>query len=224
MLHKQSSHTIESLKWIAIFTMVIDHIGLVLLDNNEILRAIGRIAFPLFSYILIHNYIYYTSNKKNYIKRLLIFGVISQPFSFLTLGGLFNIFILLGIVLLVIYFIEKIQHRYYDKKYIQIILQFYLILLGSTITLFTGYGLVGYFFLLLLYLSFKSPKYYFLPLLAIILLQIDNFIYLIGVYSSIGILYLTERNPFPIVRSNKWFFYIFYPVHLYILFLLKVFI
>ena len=43
----------ELLKWIAIITMTVDHVGAVLYPEFEFLRWIGRLAFPLFAYLLI---------------------------------------------------------------------------------------------------------------------------------------------------------------------------
>ncbi|MCF0110995.1 MAG: hypothetical protein HUJ58_03775, partial [Erysipelotrichaceae bacterium] len=39
------------LKWIALVTMTIDHIGYFLFPRYKILRIIGRIAFPLYAFL-----------------------------------------------------------------------------------------------------------------------------------------------------------------------------
>ena len=41
----------EALKWIAIATMTVDHVGAIFYPNYVVLRIIGRISFPLFSYL-----------------------------------------------------------------------------------------------------------------------------------------------------------------------------
>lgn len=71
------------IKIIAMLTMLIDHAGVLLFPQLRILRTIGRIAFPIFAYQVAIGYSK-TSSKKNYAKRLLIFGIISQiPYTFL---------------------------------------------------------------------------------------------------------------------------------------------
>ena len=42
----------NQLKLIALITMTIDHVGMMLLPQLRILRAIGRIAFPIFAYMI----------------------------------------------------------------------------------------------------------------------------------------------------------------------------
>ena len=69
-----------TLKILAIIFMTIDHIGFILFPKIDILRVIGRIAFPIFAFqvgISFEN----TKNKEKYILRMLIFTIISQiPF------------------------------------------------------------------------------------------------------------------------------------------------
>ena len=62
----------STLKIIACITMVIDHVGAFILTDLEILRVIGRIAFPIFAYFIAEG-CRYTRNK---LKRfLLVFGL-----------------------------------------------------------------------------------------------------------------------------------------------------
>ena len=62
--------------------MTIDHLGAVLYPELRILRIVGRISFPLFTYLLTLG-VESTSNLKNYFIRLFAFGIISQiPYHF----------------------------------------------------------------------------------------------------------------------------------------------
>lgn len=70
--------------YIAMFTMLLDHIGLLFFPDIDLFRSIGRVAFPIFAWSLTKGFIH-TSNRKAYFKRLLLFAVLSQlPYSFLT--------------------------------------------------------------------------------------------------------------------------------------------
>ena len=57
-----------TLKWIAIISMLIDHIGLVLFPEEQIFRIIGRLAFPIFAYTLTEGFLH-TGNIKKYLIR-----------------------------------------------------------------------------------------------------------------------------------------------------------
>lgn len=75
----QTNLNTDFLKLIAFATMTIDHIGYVFFPYEMWLRIIGRIAFPLFAYCLAVGCIY-TKNPKKYAVRLLLFALVSQPF------------------------------------------------------------------------------------------------------------------------------------------------
>ncbi len=107
----------DLLKIIAIVTMLIDHVGVLLLPQLEILRTIGRISFPIFCFF-ISNGFRYTSDRKKYFTRILIFAFISQiPYMFLNYGAKFeplhfNVLFLFAYSIIVLHFIDK----YKDKK------------------------------------------------------------------------------------------------------------
>lgn len=80
----------EVLKWIAIATMTVDHVGAVLYPTYEVLRLIGRLSFPLFCYLTALG-VETTRNVKNYFIRLFVFAFVSQIPFHLALGlGMFE--------------------------------------------------------------------------------------------------------------------------------------
>jgi hypothetical protein len=54
------------LKFIAMLTMLVDHIGVIFFPRIEFLRIIGRIAFPLYSWFLVQGYIKHLTKKNMY--------------------------------------------------------------------------------------------------------------------------------------------------------------
>ncbi len=77
-----------TLKIIALISMFIDHSAFVLFLHNIIdqdmyilLRGIGRLAFPIYCFLLVNGF-RHTSNRQNYVYRLMLFAGISQlPFT-----------------------------------------------------------------------------------------------------------------------------------------------
>jgi hypothetical protein len=65
------------LKILACLCMLIDHIGAVLYPDMRILRIIGRLAFPIFVFLIAEGY-RRTKDLSDYMGRLMVFALISQ--------------------------------------------------------------------------------------------------------------------------------------------------
>lgn len=82
-----------SLKWIAVISMLIDHTAEVLMNHNAaltapiwaqiyvLMRGIGRIAFPIYAFLLVEGFLH-TRDVKKYLTRMFLFAVVSEvPFD-----------------------------------------------------------------------------------------------------------------------------------------------
>lgn len=190
--------------------------------SNFITEYLGRISFPLFAFLLVEGYLH-TKNLKKYYKRLIIFAIISQiPFMlFRTLVGewkMLNIMFTLLCGLLCITAYDKIK-----KEYISFPLCLIIIFIGNLLNV--DYGWFGITIILILYI-FRSSK--ILKLIAYILVIMFYF-YLSGVkYISIDTIKLFIAYVSPIIfillyngkegKKIKYFFYWFYPIHMFIIY------
>jgi TraX protein len=75
------------LKLLALGLMLSDHIHFVFFNRQlEWLYWLSRLVFPIFALIAAQNVELHRANPKRYISRLLIYGVIAQPFYWLAFG------------------------------------------------------------------------------------------------------------------------------------------
>ena len=73
------------IKLVAMLSMLIDHMGKMFFPRYQIMRIIGRLAFPLFAYCIAVGCVY-SKNRLKYLTRILAVGLISQPFYAVALG------------------------------------------------------------------------------------------------------------------------------------------
>jgi len=67
----------NALKLIAIVIMTIDHIGMQLFPNILMLRIIGRLAFPIFAYMIAEGCTY-TKDRRKYLITIAVFAAVCQ--------------------------------------------------------------------------------------------------------------------------------------------------
>jgi len=219
-----SSSQYDMLKIIAVLAMVVSHVGMFALSEySNISFEIGRVAMPLFSFLLMYGYIHYTSSPLKYLVRIFIVALVSQaPASqlfdiegyIMSLNIMFTLFFGLLIVYLLDYGINSKEKKYtYFSFYLAAIL-------------FMASGIfVDYFYLGLIliisywsWLRFSSHQTLYAAMIATSLLNIPYGIFVsVWGMGALVILYLVMNTKFKFPRINKWFFYLFYPVHLVIL-------
>lgn len=216
------------LKIIALITMTIDHMGAVLLPQYGFLRIIGRIAFPIYCFLLVEGY-YHTKDIKKYILRLFLFAVVSEIFFDMTFYGKImyknhqNVFLTLVIGLITIALIDLVCSFYYKKnKFIMVVLMFIILISGGMLAeiLRTDYSIFGVLIIFGFYI-FKNNYFG----------QILYQWYINGVVLGETQLYALMALPFIFLYNGKagkykwkWFFYTYYPLHLVGLYMINRFI
>lgn len=87
---KLHSGTVEGLKWLALASMTVDHIGKHLLDGAPWAFGVGRLALPLFFFVLAYNLSREDRGdvSKRSLYRLLAWGLASAPICIVLNGWL----------------------------------------------------------------------------------------------------------------------------------------
>lgn len=209
----------STLKIIAIATMLIDHIGAALLPGLMVLRYIGRLAFPIFCFLLAEGFLH-TRNVKKYALRLLFFCFVSEvPFDLAIFGrpvywGHQNVFFTLFIGLMVLAglkYLEKPGILYQALKLVCILAG-----MAAAVYLRTDYDAFGILVIVFFYqfrnMALFRDIFVSLGLLLCSLTEITGLFALIPIH-----LYNGKRG-----LSLKYFFYLFYPVHLLLLYAFRL--
>lgn len=192
------------LKIIAMVLMLIDHSGFILFGDNAYMRMIGRLSFPIFAFCTSES-LKHTHDIKAYMKRLFIFAFISSiPYSLV--HNNFNVIWTFLFASVCVFAINKEKFNKGAKIFIVIII------LCLSELLKTDYGAYGILTVLVFYMFGNSLQSYIGLLILTICFGGDN-IQLWCMLSVFILMFYNNKKG----RGMKYLFYIFYPLHLFIL-------
>lgn len=238
----------STLKLIAVITMIIDHTaagilgrylsinGLGNLDNSNVaevqqwvsqnahlfsvyyaMRMIGRLAFPIYCFLMVEG-LAHTHDKRKYASRLLLFAAISEiPFDLLFNAkiletGYQNVFFTLFIGLLVLIGMQWVQEHMDRHPVPAFLLRAAVLVAGMAAAHFakTDYAEIGVLCIAVIY-AFRQKKVW--QIVAGCIVFAWEFT---AVFAFIPIALYNGRRGW----NLKYFFYLVYPVHLLLLYLI----
>lgn len=227
----------NALKIIAAISMIIDHVGVILLPKIIVLRIIGRISFPIFAFMIAEGATH-TKNKLKYFLFVFLLGAICQTALYIVKGPeKLNVLLSFSVAILGIYALQYMKSNLFSKNkktFIKLLLICFFIVFIVGIYLLNQKIRIDYGFwgcMLPISVSiFKLPKEVDLPGLK----KLDN-LFLHLILFAVCLVFLTLKYkwiqsyalfsiPFLLFYSGKrgrykmkYFFYIFYPAHLVVL-------
>lgn len=209
----------EALKWLAIVTMVIDHINALLFNYSEpVFLWIGRLAFPLFAFLIAYNLVVRTVKPTRYVYPLVLFALCTQPVTWLVWNhwrG--NIFMTLALGVLFVGLQRMAAQRM--PTWLSYLFVGLLIVIPA---LHVDYGIPGVFLIPVIVFFLERPRPLLLVALSFYLLSVNTFApYSVVPLLLVPLIYFITRLEIPLRRTNPWFFYLFYPAHLVVLEILQ---
>lgn len=237
----------EGLKLIACLTMLIDHIGYeiiyplyssisivrstdtmaahTLYNIYYLCRMVGRIAMPIFAFLLVEGF-HHTRNRKKYALRLAVGAVLSEiPYNLVISGQMFwqqqSVMVTLLLGLLALMVMEKCHSLAWKPV---AVLPFALL----AEILMTDYGWAGVVLVALFELSRDlygrnlvrtGGMIVLFHYMSSYVMQIGNFSIPMQVLGVLSMLFIANYDGRKLTKSKavQWGFYLFYPMHLLIL-------
>ena len=213
-----------ALKLVAIVSMLFDHTGDVLFPGKLWLRYIGRLAFPLYCFLLVEGF-FHTRDLRKYMARLFILGIISEvPFDLAFYETLFtlrhqNVFwtLLLGLSALAL--MNRVR---FDNIYLEIPVRA-VIAVPFAVTaqlIHSDYRWVGVGLIASMYLFREFEMLRLGSGVFFLAMPFTNSIEFFGLLSYLPMHYYNGKRGSSRGRAGKilqWGMYIFYPAHLLVL-------
>lgn len=236
--------TAETLKFIAVIAMTIDHTAFIFINNNSpiyfLMRMIGRLTAPIMTYFIVEGFIH-TSSRKKYFLRIFIFAVLSQPFYFIMLKDRvpkdlyeflthLNVMFTLCLSLLVLEILSSKKLHMTIK----------LLLIGVC---FMAADICDWTYIIpawaIIFFLFRNDKrkrtLLFIGTSVVLLVQrylpqyesFADFSYQLGVILALIPLNFyngkrSKSNSILKKKINLWFFYIYYPLHIAVLYIISI--
>ncbi len=256
--------TTATLKALALISMTIDHIAAVIFEPflffepevfstgtrivmssmDMLSRIFGRIAFPLFLFMMVEGF-FFTHNRGKYLSRLLIFALISEPFFDMACGyksvgfkglsvfapNMQNIYFTLSIGFIAIWVIHTVLNRYEESgislldfkredKRMEALCPV-LAVAGISIIAFVAaefchcdYNWIGVVPMIVGYLFHRygasKKKMFVAMIISIGVLNPLEF------FAILALPFIKNYNGEQGPKLNKWFFYAYYPAHMFL--------
>ncbi len=220
----------NTLKYIAVTAMILDHVALVFVGTDNPLgiamRTVGRLTAPVMCFFLVEGFMH-TRSKKKYGIRLFVFALISQiPFTYLLAGKLWydklNMIFTLFFCFMILLCLEKIENRF-----LRIAGAFFFACLCT----YCDWGMVAPLWVIV-FAVFRNDKkkmylfygfvcaYWVIRCTSLAVTDGEAWYSVLWQAGSLGFIplfCLYNGQNGRVTKFSKWFFYWFYPVHLLII-------
>lgn len=203
-------------------TMLIDHIGVILFPQNVILKIIGRISMPIYAYLISEGCLY-TRNKLRRFLQIFALGLGCQIVYFVVEKNFeLNILLSFSVSILLCYLALLVKNQKINVVYLifALIAVYHILEFLKDYKIFFDYGFYGILLPVLIILPNNYYEKFIATILGVALLSFK-----IG-----GIQWWSLTSLIPMALYNgqkgklniKYMFYAFYPIHIAVIYLIKL--
>lgn len=214
----------NTLKLIALVSMTVDHMGLILFPGVQLFRIIGRLAFPIFAYMIAEG-CSHTKSIARYHGTLALVGLGCQVVYSIAMQSLYlQILVTFTISVGLIRLVKRLQQKKSLWRWLLLIggvlgalfVSEILPLLLPGTDLAVDYGFCGIMLPVAVYLGKNRKEKLLYAAIFLALLCLDQWI--IQWYSMLSLVLLALYDGTRGRAGFKWFFYIYYPAHIAVIF------
>ncbi len=219
--------TNNQLKILAIIAMTCDHVGKELFPDIIILQIFGRLAFPIFSYMIAEG-CRYTKNRKRYLISMVSLAAICQVVFYFAMQSLYMcVLVTFSLSIAFIYTIDACCKKKTAASYFTCVLTFGVILLCTEILpkatntdFAVDYGFWGVMLSVLVFMAESKKQKLIMTAVSLVFMSL--------VYGGIQWYSLFALVPLALYNGErgklkmKNFFYIYYPLHLAVIYLISL--
>lgn len=213
----------NQLKMIALVTMTIDHVGMLLFPRIVLLRVIGRLAFPIFAYMIAEGCAH-TRSMGRYLGTMAAMAAIYQLVYFFVDGSLYqSILVTFSLSIALIWVLQWAEKRKTAASRAGLVLALMGVALVTRLLpkLLDGtdfdvdYGLWGVLLPVTIYLAKEKWQKLLWAACVLCLLALES--YYLQWYALAALPLLALYDGTRGKWKMKWLFYIYYPAHLVVL-------
>lgn len=218
------------LKFLALLCMTVDHVGMVFFPGQMIFRQIGRLAFPIFAYMIAEG-CHHTHRMGSYLGKMVIAGAVCQAVYFVFMDSLYQcVLVTFSLAIALIWLLKRAREKnsgfWYFLSFCGIgAVYFVTEMLASYLPgtdYAVDYGFFGVMLPVAVYLGrTKGEK---LTLAATLLLALAMVTGTVQYYALLTVPLLALYNGKRGKGLGKYFFYVYYPVHLVVIQIVAYFI
>ena len=226
MTDRKFGLTGNQLKLIAMISMTCDHVGLSLFPQLQILRIIGRLALPIYAFMIAEG-CRHTRNRRKYLLSISALALLCQLVYWFMMGSLYQcILVTFSLSVCLIYALDyAVTSKTLKSRLVAVLVSvavvFFSVFLGCFLPPQYNYAIdYGIWGILIPVVIYFAPTAYRLPAMTLAMIPLCASYGGVQWYAYLALVLLLLYNGQRGRAKMKNLFYIYYPAHLVAIYLM----